>query len=54
MEAAHQVGACGCSVGRNVFQSPKPQAVTEALSRIFRDNWSAKKALEELKDKLAH
>jgi fructose-bisphosphate aldolase / 2-amino-3,7-dideoxy-D-threo-hept-6-ulosonate synthase len=54
MEAARNVGACGCSVGRNVFQSSKPQAVTEALSRIFRDKWTSKQALEELKEKLAH
>jgi DhnA family fructose-bisphosphate aldolase class Ia len=52
MQAAREVGAVGCSVGRNVFQHKKPQAVTEAISRIFRDNWTAKQALEELNDKI--
>lgn len=48
MEQAREVGAVGCSVGRNVFQHPKPQAMTQAISRIFRNGWTAKQALEEL------
>jgi fructose-bisphosphate aldolase, class I len=48
MQQARDVGAIGCSVGRNVFQHPKPQAMTQALSRIFRDKLPADKAYEEL------
>lgn len=53
MEQARAVGAVGCSVGRNIFQHKDPRAITEAISRIFRDNWPAKRALEELQTKLA-
>jgi DhnA family fructose-bisphosphate aldolase class Ia len=54
MEQAREVGAVGCSVGRNVFQHKDPQAITTAISRVFRDKWPAKKALEELEAKLTH
>jgi len=53
MEQARSVGAVGCSVGRNVFQHANPQAITEAISRVFRDGWTAKQALAELNEKLA-
>ena len=48
MEQAREAGAVGCSVGRNVFQHQQPQAVTRAISRVFRDRWPARQALEEL------
>jgi DhnA family fructose-bisphosphate aldolase class Ia len=48
MEQAHAVGAIGCSVGRNIFQHENPRAMTQAISRVFRANWLAKTAYEEL------
>jgi DhnA family fructose-bisphosphate aldolase class Ia len=48
MAQARDVGAIGCSVGRNVFQHSKPEAIMRAISRIFRDRWSSAEALEEL------
>ncbi|MBN1319121.1 MAG: hypothetical protein JXA42_26795 [Anaerolineales bacterium] len=48
MADAHAVGAIGCSIGRNIFQHSNPYAMTKAISRIFRDNWPAKMANEEL------
>jgi DhnA family fructose-bisphosphate aldolase class Ia len=53
MQVAREVGAVGCSVGRNVFQHKNPQAIVEAISRVFRNKWTAKQALDELKGKLA-
>jgi class I fructose-bisphosphate aldolase len=53
MALVRDVGAIGCSVGRNVFQHQKPLSITRALSRIFRDKWPAGQALEELKAELA-
>ena len=53
MEQARQVGAVGCSVGRNIFQHPKPQTMTKAISRVFRDGWTAHQAVEELQSSLA-
>lgn len=52
MAQARDVGAVGCSVGRNIFQHKNPQAITKAISRIFRDKWTPKQALDELKSKL--
>src|SRR5262249_38721871 len=37
MAQAREAGAVGCSVGRNVFQHRRPQAITQAISRVFRD-----------------
>ena len=54
MALAREVGAVGCSVGRNIFQHKDPSAITMAISRIFRDKWSANQALEELESKLTH
>lgn len=48
MEQVREVGAIGCSVGRNIFQHAHPEAITHAISRVFRDRWPAKQALEEL------
>ena len=48
MELAHEVGAIGCSVGRNIFQHENPYAMTLAICRVFRQNWSAAMAFEEL------
>lgn len=53
MEQVRQVGAVGCSVGRNVFQHRNPQAITHAISRIFRDKWTARQAIGELEETLA-
>jgi len=48
MEQAREVGAVGCSVGRNIFEAKDPRAVTRAISRVFRDQWPARQANEEL------
>lgn len=48
MHQARTAGAVGCSVGRNVFEHPSPQAMTTAISRIFRDGWPAQQAHQEL------
>jgi fructose-bisphosphate aldolase/2-amino-3,7-dideoxy-D-threo-hept-6-ulosonate synthase len=48
MAAARSVGAVGCSVGRNIFQHKDPEAITRAISRIFRDSWPAMQAHQEL------
>jgi len=48
MHQARTAGAVGCSVGRNVFEHPSPQAMTAAISRIFRDGWPAHQAHQEL------
>jgi fructose-bisphosphate aldolase/2-amino-3,7-dideoxy-D-threo-hept-6-ulosonate synthase len=51
-EKARDVGAIGCSVGRNIFQHGNPEAITRAISRIFHDKWSAREAMRELKEAL--
>jgi DhnA family fructose-bisphosphate aldolase class Ia len=53
MEQAMSVGAIGCSVGRNIFMHPSPEAVTRALSRVIRERWSAEKAHEALLEETA-
>lgn len=52
MAAAHGVGAVGCSVGRNIFQHSRPEAITRALSRVFRDGWPGRQAWQELEEAL--
>jgi DhnA family fructose-bisphosphate aldolase class Ia len=52
MAQAREVGAVGCSVGRNIFQHRQPEAITRAISRIFRDGWTPAEALDELADAL--
>ena len=51
-EDGREVGAVGCSVGRNIFQHENPQAITQAISRIFHDKWRAKEAIDELHEAL--
>lgn len=51
-EKGRDVGAIGCSVGRNIFQHEDPRAITLAISRIFHDKWRAKEALGELRERL--
>lgn len=53
VEDAVAVGAIGCSVGRNIFMHPSPEAITRALSRVIRDRWSATKAFDTLQHELA-
>jgi fructose-bisphosphate aldolase / 2-amino-3,7-dideoxy-D-threo-hept-6-ulosonate synthase len=48
MEIALSAGAIGCSVGRNIFMHERPQLITRALARVFRERWTADKALDEL------
>jgi DhnA family fructose-bisphosphate aldolase class Ia len=48
MESAMSAGAIGCSVGRNIFMHRSPEAITRALSRVIRERWPARKALDEL------
>jgi len=52
MEQGISVGAVGCSVGRNIFLHESPFAMTRALSRVIREKWTAKEALEELQEEL--
>jgi DhnA family fructose-bisphosphate aldolase class Ia len=53
MQAARDAGAVGCSVGRNIFEHRHPQAMTAAISRVFRDKWTARQALQELTSRTA-
>jgi DhnA family fructose-bisphosphate aldolase class Ia len=53
MEAAMKAGAVGCYVGRNIFAHQHPEAMTRALSRVIRERWPARQALEELAEALA-
>jgi DhnA family fructose-bisphosphate aldolase class Ia len=48
MAQARDVGAIGCSVGRNIFQHRRPEAITRAIRRVFCDCWPPAQALEEL------
>lgn len=54
MELAREVGAIGCSVGRNIFQHTDPKAITSAICRVFRDKWSAQQADQELQERVNH
>jgi DhnA family fructose-bisphosphate aldolase class Ia len=53
MEQAMQAGGVGCSVGRNIFEHENPFAITQALSRVIHERWTAKDALKELETTLA-
>jgi DhnA family fructose-bisphosphate aldolase class Ia len=53
MEQAMQAGGVGCSVGRNIFEHENPFAITQALSRVIHERWTAKDALKELEATLA-
>ena len=50
MELAMEAGAIGCSVGRNIFMHPNPEAITRALARVIRERWTADKALASLRE----
>jgi fructose-bisphosphate aldolase / 2-amino-3,7-dideoxy-D-threo-hept-6-ulosonate synthase len=52
MQAAIEVGAIGCSVGRNIFMHDSPEAITRALSRVLRERWTAAKAFDALQEEL--
>jgi DhnA-type fructose-1,6-bisphosphate aldolase and related enzymes len=52
MEYAMAAGAIGCSVGRNIFMHTSPEAITRALSRVIRERWTAKKAMDALQKEL--
>jgi fructose-bisphosphate aldolase / 2-amino-3,7-dideoxy-D-threo-hept-6-ulosonate synthase len=54
MERARDVGAVGCSVGRNIFQHQNPEAITYAISRVFRARWTAVAAAQELEETINH
>ena len=53
MAQAMEAGAIGCSVGRNIFMHPDPEAITRALSRVVRERWSAEKATDALAQETA-
>jgi fructose-bisphosphate aldolase/2-amino-3,7-dideoxy-D-threo-hept-6-ulosonate synthase len=53
MEEAMSAGAIGCSVGRNIFLHPHPEAITRALARVIRERWSSAKAIEALRQESA-
>jgi DhnA family fructose-bisphosphate aldolase class Ia len=53
MEAAMDAGGIGCSVGRNIFMHPSPEALTRALSRVIREGWPSEKAFDELQEATA-
>ncbi|MFC2024188.1 hypothetical protein ACFLTJ_01215 [Chloroflexota bacterium] len=48
MEMAKLMGAIGCSVGRNIFEHKNPQAITQAITQIFKGQKNAREALLEL------
>lgn len=52
MEQARDAGAIGFSVGRNVFEHHNSEAITRALTSIFKSGASARQALKELRDEL--
>lgn len=52
MEQARDAGAIGYSVGRNVFEHENSEAMTRALTAIFRSGATAKQALKQLRDEL--
>ncbi len=53
MQVAVEAGAIGCSVGRNIFMHPNPEAITRALSRVIRERWSAADAHEALRAEMS-
>ena len=44
VERAIQEGAAGVDMGRNIFQSAKPAAMTEAVANIVHAGWTAEQA----------
>jgi fructose-bisphosphate aldolase/2-amino-3,7-dideoxy-D-threo-hept-6-ulosonate synthase len=52
-EAAMRGRAIGCSVGRNIFMHPRPEAMARALATVIRARGSAAEALSGLESELA-
>lgn len=50
VHGAMRGGAAGASIGRNVWQSKRPRAMTEALARIIYDGQDTKTAQKLLKE----
>ena len=50
MEQARDAGAIGYSVGRNVFEHPRPESMAAALTSIFTAGVSAAEALKTLQE----
>lgn len=46
---AKEVGAAGCSVGRNIFQHNDPEGMTRAICAVMRDGKSPQSALSLIK-----
>jgi DhnA family fructose-bisphosphate aldolase class Ia len=46
---AKEVGASGCSVGRNIFQHKDPEGMTKAICAVMRDGVKPEKALSMIK-----
>jgi fructose-bisphosphate aldolase / 2-amino-3,7-dideoxy-D-threo-hept-6-ulosonate synthase len=51
-EAAMRAGAIGCSVGRNIFMHPHPEAMARALAAVIRERVSAGEAAAALEREL--
>lgn len=49
IEIVNKAGAKGCLIGRNISETPDPEKMTRAIGTIFRENISAKEALDILK-----
>jgi DhnA family fructose-bisphosphate aldolase class Ia len=45
---AMKAGAAGLSIGRNVFQHPRPSAMIQAMSMIVREGYQVDDALAVL------
>lgn len=43
-------GSCGATVGRNVWQSNNPEAMTRAIHKVVHEGWSAEQAVALLDD----
>jgi fructose-bisphosphate aldolase/2-amino-3,7-dideoxy-D-threo-hept-6-ulosonate synthase len=51
-ESAMRAGAIGCSVGRNIFMHPHPEAMTRALAAVIRERAPAADAAVALEREL--
>lgn len=49
---AIQGGASGVSIGRNVFQHPKPQRITEVICNMIHHDWTLDQCIESLNTEL--
>lgn len=52
MEQAKKAGAIGCSVGRNIFEHEKPEAITRAIVQVFREGKTGQEAYVDLQARL--